>query len=92
MKWKAGLTIFHVLAVVARQSRRGAYLLMEAVSLLLFIAAVLILVVLFLIAFFVLWHGMRSCLFWLKDIARRTSVINSDPISSEKEMRHTVLR
>jgi len=93
VKWKAALMILVALAiVVTRQSRLGTYLLMEAVTFLLVIAAVLGLLLFFLNTFFVLWHGVCASLFWLEEIARHISAVNRHRLSSENEMRHPVLR
>lgn len=93
MKWKVGLTVlFASIALLLSQSRLSEYLLEEAFSLLLVIAAVLILFWLFSVTFVVFWHGACFALFLLKAIGRWVTGVRNDPVSSEKAISHLPLR
>ena len=93
MKWKVGLTVlFASIALLVSQSRLSEYLLEEAFSSLLVIAAVLVLLWLFSVTFVVFWHGACFALFLLKAIGRWVTGVRSDPVSSEKAISHLPLR
>ena len=93
MKWKVGLTVlFASIALLLSQSRLSEYLLEEAFSLLLVIAAVLILFWLFSVTFVVFWHGACFALFLLKAIGRWVTGVRNDPVNSEKAISHLPLR
>jgi hypothetical protein len=93
MNRKVGLTIFFALvALLVSQSPLSAFLLEEAFTSLLVIAAVLLVIWLFLVTFVSVWHFVLFVLFLLRAISRRITGIRDDPVSSEKEMIHLPLR
>ena len=93
MKWKLSLTVFFAsVALLVSQSPLSEYLLEEAFSSLLVIAAVLILLWLFSVTFVVFWHGACFTLFVLKAIGRWATGVRNDPVSSEKAISHLPLR
>lgn len=93
MNRKVGLTIlFGLVALLVSQSPLSAFLLEEACTSLLVIAAVLLVLWLFLVTFFSVWHFVRFVLFLLKAIGRRITGVRDGPVSSEKAMIHLPLR
>ena len=93
MRWKVGLTVFFAsVALLVSQSPLSEYLLEEAFSSLLVIAAVLILLWLFSVTFVVFWHGACFALFLLKAIGRWATGVRNAPVSSEKAISHFPLR
>ena len=93
MKWKVGLTVlFASIAILVSQSRLTEFLLEEAFSFLLVIAAALILLWLFSVTFAVVWHGVCFALFLLKAIGRWVTGVRNDPVSTEKVISHLPLR
>jgi hypothetical protein len=93
MNWKVGLTIFVASAArVATPSWPTEYMLEEAFSFLLVIAAVLALLYVLLVTLVFLWHGACFALFLLKAIGRWVTGAREDPASSEKAMNHLPLR
>lgn len=93
MKWKVGLTVlFASIALLVSQSRLTEFLLEEAFSFLLVIAAVLIPLWLFSVAFVVVWHGVCLALSLLKAIGRWVTGVRNEPVSSEKAISHLPLR
>ena len=93
MRWKVSLTVlFASIAILVSQSRLSEYLLEEAFSSLLVIAAVLILLWLFSVTFVVVWHGACFALFLLKAIGRWVTGVRNDPVGSEKAISHLPLR
>ena len=93
MHRKVGLTILvGLVALLVSQSPLSAFLLEEAFTLLLVIAAVLLVLWLFLVTFFSVWHFVRFVLFLLKAIGRRITGVRDGPVGSEKAMIHLPLR
>ena len=93
MNRKVGLTILVALvALLVSQSPLSAFLLEEAFTCLLVIAAVLLVLWLFLVTFVSVWHFVRFVLFLLKAIGRRIAGVRDGPVSSEKAMIHLPLR
>ena len=93
MNRKVSVTVLVALAaLVASQSPLSAFVLEEAFSFLLVIAAVLIVIWLFLVTFVSIWHFVRLVLFLLKAIARRVAGVRNNPVSAEKAMSHLPLR
>ena len=89
MNSKVGLTIFlAAAALLVSQSRLSEYLLEEAFSFLLILAAVLTLIWVILATFVLLWHGACLVLFLLKAIGRWVTGAREDPVGSEKAMHH----
>lgn len=76
MKWKVGLKIIVALALIfAAQSRLSAYVLQEALVIVLGTAVLLLLILLTLIAFILLWQGAGFVLHGLtRLVGRITSV------------------
>lgn len=93
MNWKLGLTIFVAsTALLVRQSWLTEYMLEEAFSFLLVIAAVLAVIWVLLVTLVFLWHGACFALFLLKAAGRWVTGAKEDPASSEKAMNHLPLR
>lgn len=93
MNSKIGLTIFLAsAALLVSQSRLSEYLLEEAFSSLLVLAAVLTLIWVILVTFVSLWHGACFALFLLKAIGRWVTGAREEPVSSEEAMNHLPLR
>jgi hypothetical protein len=93
MKWKVSLTVlFASIAILVSQSRLSEFLLEEAFSSLLVIAAVLILLWLFSVTFVVFWHGACFALFLLRAIGRWVTGVRNGPVGSEKAISHLPLR
>jgi len=89
MNSKVGLTIFlGAAALLVSQSRLSEYLLEEAFSFLLILAAILTLIWVILATFVLLWHGACLALFLLKAIGRWVTGAREDPVGSEKAMHH----
>ena len=87
MNRKVGVTVLVAsAALLASQSPLSAFVLEEAFSFLLVIAAVLIVIWLFLVTFVSIWHFVRLVLFLLKAIARRVTGVRNNPVSAEKAM------
>jgi hypothetical protein len=93
MNWKVGLTaLCAAAALLVSQSRLSEYLLEEAFSFLLVLAAVLTLIWVILVTFVLSWHGACFALFLLKAIGRWVTGAREDPVRSEKAMNHLPLR
>lgn len=93
MNSKIGLTIFLAsAALLVSHSRLSEYLLEEAFSSLLVLAAVLTLIWVILVTFVSLWHGACFALFLLKAIGRWVTGAREEPVSSEEAMNHLPLR
>ncbi|OLB29657.1 MAG: hypothetical protein DMG41_27470 [Acidobacteria bacterium] len=89
MNSKVGLTIFlAAAALLVSQSRVSEYLLEEAFSFLLVLAAVLTFIWVILVTFVLLWHGACFALFLLKAIGRWGTGAREDPVGSEKAVHH----
>ena len=81
MKWKAVLKIFVALALIfAAQSRLGAYVVQEALVVVLGIAILLLLVWLALIAFLLLWQG-ASFVFQLTRLVGLITSVRGRPLA-----------
>lgn len=82
MKWKVGLTIIIALAlIVAAQSRLSAYVLQEALVVLLGTAVVLLFILLTLTVFLLLWQGASFLLLGLTWLVGRTTSVRDRPLA-----------
>ena len=82
VKWKAGLKILVSLALIfAVQLRLGAYVLQEALVVVLGIAVLLLLILLTLIAFLLLWQGASFVLLQLTRLVGRVTSVRDHPLA-----------
>lgn len=82
VKWKAGLKILVSLALIlAAHSRLGAYVLQEALVVVLGIAVLLLLILLTLIAFLLLWQGASFVLPQLSRLVGRVTSVRDRPLA-----------
>lgn len=82
VKWKAGLKIFVALALLfAAQSRLSAYVLQEALVVVLGTAVVHLLMLVTLIAFLLVWQGASFLLLGLTRLAGRITSVRDRPLA-----------
>lgn len=85
MKWKAGLKVFVVLALIfAAQSRLIAYVLQEAFVIVLGTAVLLLLILLPLISFLLLWEGASIVFLRLTSLVNRITGVRDRPLALNK--------
>lgn len=82
VKWKVPLKIIVALAFIfAAQWRLGAFVLQEALVVVLGIAVPLLLILLTLIVFLLIWHGANFVLLRLKRLVGRITSIRDRPLA-----------
>lgn len=85
VKWKAGLKIFVALALIFEaQSRLSAYVLQEALTVVLGIAILHLLMLVTVIAFLLLWHGAIFVFLRLTRIVDRIISVRDRPLASDR--------
>lgn len=82
VKWKVGLVIIVALALIfAAQSRLSAYVLQEALVVVLGTAVLLLLILLTLITFVLLWQGASFVLLRLTRLVGRITSVRDRPLA-----------
>ena len=82
VRWKIGLKIIVALALIfAAQSWLSAYVLQEALVIVLGTAALLLLILLTLIAFLLLWQGASFVLLQLTRLVGRITSVRDRPLA-----------